>query len=395
MQNASLSPVMAAAPLTRTSTSSSDSTSLSTRSAASNDSSTTLVGALEIKGCPTPPLKVLDVCHDCAAVLPPVDHRLDPHPVNRRLGTKIPLNALADALTCSLSASLTSMDRAPCLRVILATNDAGCKTYLAQMHKVCSSLGVALDPVDLRNRHDQFRAIRKTIWSANRDDSVDGLLVLFPIFAPTYPEKDDALRALIDPRIDAEGTHPSHLAATNSSERGEELIYPCTPLAVMLALHRVPGLFDSGAPMEQSLRGKTVTMINRSEIVGRPLAGMIANCGALVYSIDADSTHIYHRHRLHRASHPSFCLRASSGPPLHTCLAHSDIIISAVPSAKFKVPTHHIRPGATCINISEHDNFEDDVAARAGHVAGRIGRLTNLVLVMNVLALAARHRHRQ
>jgi hypothetical protein len=189
MQNASLSPVMAAAPLTRTSTSSSDWTSLSTRSAASNDSSTTLVGALEIKGCPTPPLKVLDVCHDCAAVLPPVDHRLDPHPVNRRLGTKIPLNALADALTCSLSASLTSMDRAPCLRVILATNDAGCKTYLAQLHKVCSSLGVALDPVDLRNRHDQFRAIRKTIWSANRDDSVDGLLVLFPIFAPTYPEK--------------------------------------------------------------------------------------------------------------------------------------------------------------------------------------------------------------
>lgn len=134
-----------------------------------------------------------------------------------------------------------------------------------------------------------------------------------------------------------------------------------------------------------------------SEIVGRPLAGMLANCGALVYSIDADSTHIYHRHRhaVRRASEPSFCLCTTSGPSLNTCLADSDVIISAVPSAKFKVPTHHIRRGASCINISEHDNFEDDVATRAGHVAGRIGRITNLVLVMNMLTLAARYRRRQ
>jgi 5,10-methylene-tetrahydrofolate dehydrogenase/methenyl tetrahydrofolate cyclohydrolase len=87
--------------------------------------------------------------------------------------------------------------------------------------------------------------------------------------------QDDALRALIDPRIDAEGTHPAHLAATyarpplvrldarNSSERDEELIYPCTPLAVMLALRGVPGLLDLGVRAEQSLRGKTVTIINR------------------------------------------------------------------------------------------------------------------------------------
>lgn len=128
---------------------------------------------------------------------------------------------------------------------------------------------------------------------------------------------------------------------------------------------------------------------------------MLAICGALVYSVDIDSTHIYHRHRHHRLpasespSRSSFCLRTTSGPSLNTCLANSDIIISAVPSAKFKVPTHHIQHGATCINISEHDNFEVDVVARAGHVAGRIGRITNLVLVMNVLTLAARHRQRQ
>ena len=38
--------------------------------------------------------------------------------------------------------------------------------------------------------------------------------------------------------------------------------------------------------------GRIVTIINRSEVVGRPLAALLANDGARVFSVDIDYTKI-------------------------------------------------------------------------------------------------------
>lgn len=38
----------------------------------------------------------------------------------------------------------------------------------------------------------------------------------------------------------------------------------------------------------EHLKDKTITVINRSEIVGRPLAAMLANDGATVYALFAN-----------------------------------------------------------------------------------------------------------
>jgi methylenetetrahydrofolate dehydrogenase (NAD+) len=43
------------------------------------------------------------------------------------------------------------------------------------------------------------------------------------------------------------------------------------------------------------LHGKTITVINRSEVVGRPLAALMANDGATVISVDLDSTLLFSR----------------------------------------------------------------------------------------------------
>lgn len=45
----------------------------------------------------------------------------------------------------------------------------------------------------------------------------------------------------------------------------------------------------------QRLKNLTVSVINRSEIVGRPLAAMLANDGATVYSVDIKSIEKYSR----------------------------------------------------------------------------------------------------
>lgn len=46
--------------------------------------------------------------------------------------------------------------------------------------------------------------------------------------------------------------------------------------------------------------GKTITIINRSEIVGRPLAAMLANDGAIIYSVDIDSIFLFKRGALRK-----------------------------------------------------------------------------------------------
>jgi methylenetetrahydrofolate dehydrogenase (NAD+) len=62
----------------------------------------------------------------------------------------------------------------------------------------------------------------------------------------------------------------------------QKCVLPCTPLAVVKALEHLHA-YDPSLPEGNRLRGKKVTVINRSEVVGRPLAAMLANDGAQVW----------------------------------------------------------------------------------------------------------------
>jgi len=102
---------------------------------------------------------------------------------------------------------------------------------------------------------------------------------------------DDYLRDSIAKEKDVEGL--CHLYRYNlyhnirylDKERQVKCILPCTPLAVVKILEALgvygpdgQHLHDQQHPLDR-LRGKVVTIINRSEIVGRPLAAMLANDG--------------------------------------------------------------------------------------------------------------------
>lgn len=54
----------------------------------------------------------------------------------------------------------------------------------------------------------------------------------------------------------------------------------------------------------------------------------------------------------------------SPAPPefdLARCLALSDVIVSAVPSATYKVRTAALKDGCVCVNVAGEKNFEADV----------------------------------
>ena len=54
-------------------------------------------------------------------------------------------------------------------------------------------------------------------------------------------------------------------------------------------------MYNPILPYGRRLHGRVITVINRSEHVGRPLAALLANDGAKVYSVDENGTMEFHR----------------------------------------------------------------------------------------------------
>lgn len=147
-------------------------------------------------------------------------------------------------------------------------------------------------------------------------------------------------------------------------------------------------------------RGKVITVINRyvppryssreaklklwysSEVVGRPLAALLANDGARVLSVDIDCMSFQTTNPCQIDLTPiaiqEFSKRPSSSAsktnPHHVtsptdlsltdCLSISDVVISAVPVDSYKVPTKALKDGCVCVNVAGEKNFEADVRER-------------------------------
>eukprot|EP01052_Picozoa_sp_SAG31_P019522 SAG31_NODE_1427_length_8392_cov_5.283613_3_plen_128_part_00 len=95
---------------------------------------------------------------------------------------------------------------------------------------------------------------------------------------------------------------------------------PCTALSVVKILEHL-NVYDSALPIGHRMHGKVVTVINRSEIVGRPLAAMLANDGATVYSVDINSIYVFKQGRL---------IPAEDGTTPEDCVRRADIIVTGV-----------------------------------------------------------------
>lgn len=103
----------------------------------------------------------------------------------------------------------------------------------------------------------------------------------------------------------------------------------------------------------------------RSEVVGRPLAALLANDGARVFSVDIDSIQEYtKRPSASAAEKPRYYTAHVVHPSnlsLEECLALSDVVVSAVPNPEYKVKTSCLKPGCVCVNVAGEKNFEANV----------------------------------
>lgn len=272
-----------------------------------------------------------------------------------------------------------STGRGP-LRIVglLRQKEGPAAVYAEYARRGCEAVGIQLDI-----HHVEADQVERAIAEANIDDSVDGIFLYYPLIDAA---SDRLLRELVDPRKDVEGLHSywSRLLYENQryvdAEQAHKAILPTTPLAVLKLLqHAGMGCSGGVAP----LQGVVACVFNRSEIVGRPIAALLANDGARVYSFDIAGSVVFEpaiRRRTHDVR--DFAVGRSDA------LANSDVVISAVPSVTFdRITGDEIREGSICVNIAENANFDDSILARAGVFVPRVGPLTIAMVMRNLTRL--------
>lgn len=105
----------------------------------------------------------------------------------------------------------------------------------------------------------------------------------YPIFGQVESfsgaSQDDYLRDTVSFKCDVEGL--CHTYRTNLYRNVRFLDYPtntkkcvlpCTALSCVKILEQCPNCYDKSKSVGKHMEGQVVTVINRSEIVGRPLA---------------------------------------------------------------------------------------------------------------------------
>lgn len=95
------------------------------------------------------------------------------------------------------------------------------------------------------------------IHQLNQNPAVDGILVQFPL--PSHIDMNKVMLA-IDPAKDVDGFHPINRGKLFLGD--PEALIPCTPLGICELLKRY----------QVKVSGKNVTVVGRSNIVGKPMA---------------------------------------------------------------------------------------------------------------------------
>lgn len=265
---------------------------------------------------------------------------------------------------------------------LLAEQHGPAAVYAEYAAKGAASVGIEFDlrRVDASN-------VEAELGLANGDPDVNGVFLYYPI----QGDADRWLREMVDPRKDIEGMHSfwSRYLYENrrylDEERTQQAILPCTPLAILKLLDAA-GLRDraraaQGGPSSAPLAGVRAVVINRSDIVGRPLSAMLANDGAEVVSIDIEGSVLFEPAIGRRAHEVRSCSieRAEA-------LADADVIVTGVPSRDFELITaDEIKPGAICANFSQFKNFDASVLERASAFIPRVGPMTVTMAMRNAV----------
>jgi len=276
----------------------------------------------------------------------------------------------------------------PKLVGFLANSDPAARKYAEWTQKAFTK-----DFLRFELRECAEHELETKLEEANCDPEVHGIMIYYPVFGgrPSFhgPSMDDYLRDSVSLFKDVEGLCHYYRRSLYRNKRyvsdagmgaSKKCVLPCTPLAVVKCLEHLD-IYDSSLQVGDRLQGKQVVVVNRSEVVGRPLAAMLANDGATVYSVDIDSVYTFRRGKLEVPPEKS---------SLETLVPDADVIILGVPSDKFKLDVNLVKEGAIVVNVASHKNVdEEELLGKVKNVKyiAQVGKVTVAMLERNLLRL--------
>ena len=157
------------------------------------------------------------------------------------------------------TADLKAKGIEPCLAVILVGENPASVSYVTGKQKALAEVGMKDRSVHLPESTSEADLL-KLIDELNADPTVHGILVQLPL--PKHINEDKVIMA-IRPEKDVDGFHPVNVGNMLIGRPG---FLPCTPHGVIVLLRK--------AGIETS--GKHAVVIGRSNIVGKPVAALLA-----------------------------------------------------------------------------------------------------------------------
>lgn len=263
-----------------------------------------------------------------------------------------------DELKSQISQLLES-GKEPCLATILIGNDPPSLVYVNNKQKTAKSIGIKTLDYRLPENVTELEIIR-LLEKLNLDNSVHGILLQLPI--PKHLDQTKIIN-IIHPLKDVDGL--TFLNAGLLLNNQAQLI-PCTPLGIMELIGHY----------EISLDGSKVLIINRSNLVGKPLVSLLLEQNATVT--------IAHTHTKN----------------LEFFSNNSDLIITAVGRRdSFVLTPEMIKPGAAIIDVGTNringklcgDVDFESVKEKAGYITpvpGGVGPMTICMLLKNTVKAA-------
>jgi methylenetetrahydrofolate dehydrogenase (NADP+) / methenyltetrahydrofolate cyclohydrolase len=176
------------------------------------------------------------------------------------MATIIDGKAIAAKIRTELTAAVVGLKARgviPGLAVVLVGEDPASKVYVSMKEKACTDVGIfsAEHKLSVETSEAELLAL---IAKLNADPKIHGILVQLPL--PKQINTEKILEA-ISPDKDVDGFHPYNVGRLMV---GKPTFQPCTPYGVMVMLKEAG--FD--------LAGKSVVVVGRSNIVGKPVAMM-------------------------------------------------------------------------------------------------------------------------
>jgi methylenetetrahydrofolate dehydrogenase (NADP+)/methenyltetrahydrofolate cyclohydrolase len=152
----------------------------------------------------------------------------------------------------------------PCLAVVLCSDDPASQVYVRKKQEACVECGITsylIKPFEggIEKWGQPKEHLMATVDYLNNDPSVHGILVQLPL-----PEQLDAREVFdrINPLKDVDVFSPTNVGLLL---QGRPRFVPCTPQGIQELLTR------SGI----QIAGQKVAIINRSDIVGKPLSALL------------------------------------------------------------------------------------------------------------------------